>query len=172
MRTAKVIVLPYDAAWADAFQAISDEIRRALGELALGIEHVGSTSVPGMSAKPCIDLDVVIRDDSVLPDVIGKLAAAGYIHEGDLGIPGREAFCYTGKQHLMKHHLYVCPEMSEELHRHITFRDYLRTHPAAAAQYSSVKEQAAQLFPDDNDRYMAYKAPCIKELYALCGLDA
>ena len=170
MKTRKVIVLPYDEAWKTAFEAIKAEIESALGKLILGIEHVGSTSVEGMSAKPCIDLDVIIKDDSMLDAVIERLAEIGYIHEGDLGIKGREAFKYTDKPHLMTHHLYVCPQNSEELRRHITFRDFLRSNAEAARKYSSVKETAAELFSNDIDKYIEYKSPCIQELYVKCGL--
>ena len=170
MRTAKVTVLPYDPAWKTAFEAIKEEIEATLGDWILGIEHVGSTSVEGMSAKPCIDMDVIIRDYSVFDTVVSKLASLGYIHEGDLGISGREAFRYENKPHLLTHHLYVCPRDSRELHRHLTFRDYLRTHPEAVRQYSRVKETAARLYPEDITKYMACKAPCIEELYGLCGL--
>lgn len=170
MRTRKVIVLPYDKAWENDFEAIEAEIEVALGDLVLRIEHVGSTSVEGMSAKPCIDIDVVIKDYSVFEAVIPRLATIGYIHEGDLGIKGREAFKYENKPHLRNHHLYVCPQDSEELHRHTTFRDFLRTHPEAVRKYSEVKEKAAELFPDDIDGYIRYKSPCIEELYSLCGL--
>ena len=170
MQTPKVTVVPYDEAWKTDFQRIEAEIRSAIGDLILGIEHVGSTSVAGMSAKPCIDLDVVIADASRLPAVISGLEAIGYIHEGDLGIKGREAFKYTDKPHLQNHHLYVCPRDSEELHRHLTFRDYLKSHPEAVVAYSRVKETAARLYPDSIDGYMAYKSACIEELYGLCGL--
>ena len=170
MRTIKVEVVSYDSAWKSAFEAIRKELDNALGSLALSIEHVGSTSVEGLSAKPCIDIDVVIRDYSVFGEVVGRLEAIGYTHEGDLGIRDREAFKYSDKPHLMRHHLYVCPLRSEELRRHITFRDYLRSSPEAVKQYGSVKEKAAQLFPDDIDRYIEYKTPCIEELYRLCGL--
>ena len=170
MKTKKVIVLPYDVAWESAFEAIRAEIQTALGDLMLGIEHVGSTSVKGMSAKPCIDIDVVIRDYSVFDAVVQKLDAIGYIHEGDLGIKDREAFKYADKPHLMTHHLYVCPRDSEELHRHIVFRDFLRENPEAVKKYSRVKETAAQLFPDSIDQYIEYKSPCIEELYKECGL--
>ena len=169
MKTKKVIVLPYDAAWESAFEAIRAEIQTALGDLMLGIEHVGSTSVKGMSAKPCIDIDVVIRDYSVFDAVVQKLDAIGYIHEGDLGIQDREAFKYADKPHLMTHHLYVCPRDSEELHRHIVFREFLRKNPEAVKKYSRVKETAAQLFPDSIDQYIEYKSPCIEELYRECG---
>ena len=170
MKTKKVMVLPYDAAWESAFEAIRAEIQTALGDLMLGIEHVGSTSVKGMSAKPCIDIDVVIRDYSVFDAVVQKLDAIGYIHEGDLGIKDREAFKYANKPHLMTHHLYVCPRDSKELHRHIVFRDFLRENPEAVKKYSRVKETAAQLFPDEIEQYIAFKAPCIEELYIKCGL--
>lgn len=70
----------------------------------------------------------------------------------------------------MKHHLYVCPQNSEELHRHIVFRDYLRTHEEPVFEYSRVKEEAAQLYPTDIDRYMEYKRPCVEAIYIKCGL--
>ena len=170
MRTAKVVVVPYDAAWKADFEKIKNEIENAVGSLIIGVEHVGSTAVEGMSAKPCIDVDIIIKDYSVFDEVALALRAIGYIHEGDLGISGREAFKYDDKPHLKKHHLYVCPQCSEELRRHITFRDFLISHPAKAAEYSRVKENAAQLFPDDIDKYIQYKSPYIQELYRLCGL--
>ena len=170
MQTTKVVVLPYDEGWKMAFEEIKRELEQALGEWIVGIEHVGSTSVEGMSAKPCIDIDVIIPDYSVFDAVVKGLEAIGYIHEGDLGIKDREAFRYSDKPHLQKHHLYVCPRQSDELHRHIAFREFLKAHPEAIRKYSFVKETAAKLFPNDIDKYIAYKAPCIEELYAQCGL--
>lgn len=170
MKTRRVIVLPYDAQWKADFEQIKQEIEHAVGDLIITVEHVGSTAVEGLSAKPCIDIDVVIRDYSVFDDVAARLGAVGYIHEGNLGIPDREAFKYTDKPHLQTHHLYVCPQQSKELHRHITFRDFLRKTPDAVRQYGAVKEQAARLFPDDMDRYIACKSPCIEALYQMCGL--
>lgn len=170
MKTKFVIVQPYDPAWPEAFEAIRREIAAALGSLAVGIHHVGSTAVPGMSAKPIIDMDVEISDMADFPEVVARLAAAGYEHEGDLEIRGREAFCYEGKSHLQKHHLYICPSDSPELHRHLTFRNYLRTHPDAVEEYSRIKEEAANGYPDSIDGYMRCKAPCIERLYQRCGL--
>ena len=170
MRTKKVVVLPYDETWNSAFEDIRREIEEAIGDLILGIEHVGSTAVKGLPAKPCIDLDVIIEDYSLLDDVIRKLEEIGYFHEGDLGIKDREAFRYDGKLHLMTHHLYVCPRYSRELYRHIAFRDFLRTDHAAARKYGAVKETAARLFPESMDGYMAYKSSCIAQLYNQCGL--
>ena len=171
MKTAKVIVLPYDVKWKADFEKIKAEIENAIGNLIISVEHVGSTSVVGLSAKPCIDIDVVIKDYSVFDAVVSSLAEIGYIHEGDLGIKDRHAFRYTDKPHLQTHHLYVCPQYSAELHRHITFRNFLRNNPDAVEKYSRVKETAAQLFPDNIDKYIEYKSPCIEEMYALCGLE-
>ena len=92
MRTVSVVVLPYDRAWKSAFQEIKQEIEGVIGDLIVGIEHVGSTSVEGLSAKPCIDIDVIIPDYSVFALVVSRLETIGYIHEGNLGIKDREAF--------------------------------------------------------------------------------
>ena len=170
MHRRHIIVQPYDEAWKQDFISISNEIRDVLGELALRIEHVGSTSVPGLSAKPVIDIDVVIRDHSVLDEVISRLAKIGYQHEGNLGIAGREAFGYEGKEHLKEHHLYVCPEDSPELKRHIAFRDYLRSHPDAVQEYSRIKEEAASFYPYDIDQYIGHKSPVIEKIYKEIGL--
>ena len=167
----RVVVLPYDKSWSSAFEEIKREIQAAIGDLIIGIEHVGSTSVEGMSAKPIIDIDVVIKAYSIFNDVTRNLEKLGYIHEGDLGIKDREAFKYLDKPHLQKHHLYVCPHYSAELRRHIAFRDFLRSNPEAVKKYSLVKETAAKLFPDDIDKYIEYKSPCIKELYSLSGIE-
>ena len=171
MQTRRVIVLPYDSEWKSDFEKIKKEIVAAIGNLAIGIEHVGSTSVEGLSAKPCIDIDVIIKDYSVFDEVVAKLWGIGYIHEGDLGIKDREAFKYTDKPSLKAHHLYVCVEYSEELRRHIAFRDFLRSNPEAVKKYGAVKEKAAELFPNDIDKYIEYKSPCIEELYRQCGLE-
>ena len=170
MAARHIVVLPYDGRWERDFAEIAHEIRDALGDLALRIEHVGSTSVPGLSAKPIIDLDVVIRDRAALGDAVTALGRIGYCHEGDLGIPGREAFRYDGKRHLREHHLYVCPQDSAELKRHIAFRDYLRAHPEAVRAYSRIKEEGAALYPHDIEKYIAHKSAFIQEIYRKAGL--
>ena len=170
MFTKNVIVLPYDEQWKHDFLQIKAEITNALGQLAIEIEHVGSTSVQGLSAKPIIDIDVVIKDYTGLENVISALGKIGYQHEGNLGIAGREAFKYDGKEHLRKHHLYVCPEDSPELKRHIAFRDYLQTHSDAVREYSRIKEEGAELYPDDIERYIEHKSPFIEKIYAEIGI--
>ena len=170
MKTSKVVVLPYDNNWEINFEEIKKELSIVLNDLIIGIEHVGSTSVEGLSSKPCIDIDIIIKDYTVFNEVVNQLKSIGYIHEGDLGIKNREAFTYEDKPHLLNHHLYVCPQYSTELHRHITFRNYLRNNKEAVLKYSIIKEQAAKLYPNDINKYMEYKSNCIKELYKECGL--
>ena len=166
----KVIVVPYNEAWKSEFEEIKKEIKNAIGDLIIGIEHVGSTSVEGLSAKPCIDIDVIIKDYGVFDTVVSKLETIGYRYVGNQGIKDREVFKYSDKPHLQKHHLYVCPQWSKELYRHITFRNFLRSTPEAVKKYGSTKETAAQLFPDDMEKYMEYKSPCIEESYEMCGI--
>lgn len=170
MITKSVVVLPYDEQWKQAFVHIKEEIQEALGSLALSIEHVGSTSVRGLSAKPIIDIDIVIRDYAVFDAVVAALEEIGYHHEGNLGIAEREAFKYDGKEHLQKHHLYVCPQDSAELKRHVAFRNYLRSHPEAVLEYSRIKEEGAGLFPNDIEKYIQHKSPFIEKIYREIGV--
>jgi GrpB-like predicted nucleotidyltransferase (UPF0157 family) len=169
VRTKNVRVLSYDVKWKDYFEAIKMELVEALGNLPMSIEHVGSTSVEGLAAKPIIDIDVVVKPEDV-SKAIELLEDYGYIHEGNLGIEGREALAYDGKTHLQEHHLYVCPSDSKELARHIAFRDYLRVHPEAVEKYSKVKLDAAKLYPDNIEKYIEYKSPVIEEIYKEIGL--
>lgn len=169
MKTKNVVVEKWNPKWKDEFERIADSLGEDVIYNSVKIEHVGSTSVEGLSAKPIIDLDIVIENDKF--EIIKRLLNdKGYKHEGDLGIEGREAFSYSGKEELMTHHLYVCTKDSEELFKHITFRDFLKNNSALASEYSKVKEQAAVLYPDDIDKYMEFKSEIIEKIYKRCGL--
>ena len=168
--TKRVIVESYNSEWKRDFEDIKSELMAVLSGKVISVEHVGSTSVEGLSAKPIIDIDVVIEDEDAFPAAKAAMESIGYTHEGDLGIPGREAFKYKGKEHLRKHHLYVCTKDVRELKRHISFRDYLRTHPEAVREYSRVKEEGAKLYPYDIDSYIGHKAPFIESIYRDIGL--
>lgn len=169
MRTKNVVVEKWNPKWKDEFERIVDSLGEDVIYNSVKIEHVGSTSVEGLYAKPIIDLDIVIENDKF--EIIKRLLNdKGYEHEGDLGIEGREAFSYSGKEELMTHHLYVCPKDSKELFKHITFRDFLKNNSALASEYSKVKERAAVLYPDDIDKYMEFKSEIIEKIYKKCGL--
>ena len=169
MRTKRVVVEKWNPQWKYEYEKIVASLGKDIIYNSIKIEHVGSTSVEGLSAKPIIDLDIVIENDKF--EIIKRLLNdKGYKYEGDLDIEGREAFSYSGKEELMTHHLYVCPKDSKELFKHITFRDFLKNNPALASEYSKVKEQAAVLYPDDIDKYMEFKSEIIEKIYKKCGL--
>jgi GrpB-like predicted nucleotidyltransferase (UPF0157 family) len=150
-----IIIIDYDPNWPVVFSELRDRIARALDALVVTIEHVGSTSVPGLAAKPIIDMDVVVASAAEIPAAVQRLAPLGYVHQGDLGIPGREAF--VSPPDWPDHHLYLCPLESEELRRHILFRDYLRAHPEEARAYGALKRALADRFRDDRDAYAQAK---------------
>jgi GrpB-like predicted nucleotidyltransferase (UPF0157 family) len=157
-----VIVVDYDPGWPAMFRRLGDRAMAALGDVALGVEHVGSTAVPDLAAKPIIDLDVVVRSNADIPAAGACLAPLGYVHEGDRGIPGREAFLWPPGE--PRHHLYVLPADSPELRRHLAFRDYLRAHLDVARTYGDLKRSAARRHRDDRVAYMAAKDALIKEI--------
>ena len=150
-----VIVVEYDPTWEKTFRTLRGGIAAALNGLIVSIEHVGSTSIPGVAAKPIIDMDVVVRSLDDIPRAIGRLSALGYEHQGDLGIAGREAFESPGGS--PNHHLYLCSVESQELRRHIVFRDYLRDHPDEARRYSELKKSLAAEHRNDRKAYTEAK---------------
>ena len=173
MRTKNVIVLSHDSNWSHEFEKIKVYLEKALENTIIGIDHVGSTSIEGLAAKPIIDLDIIIESYNNFEEVKSRLQGLGYYYEGDLGIKNRQAFAYDEKQksQFMTHHLYVCPKYSDELKRHLAFCNYMKTHKEDIAKYSEVKLQAAKLYPTDIDSYVEYKSPCITEIYKKIGLE-
>ncbi len=164
-----VIVVDYDPAWPAVFDALRVAIRAALGHLAASIEHVGSTSVPGLAAKPVIDLDVVVAGADVAT-AIARLAHVGYVHRGDLGIVGREAFWSPAGS--PAHHLYVCPADSVALANHLAVRDHLRAHPEAARAYGELKKRLARLHARDIDGYVEGKSAFLLGILRSSGFDS
>jgi GrpB-like predicted nucleotidyltransferase (UPF0157 family) len=153
-----VPVAEYDPAWPAHFQRLARRAAEAIGAAALAVEHVGSTSVPGLAAKPVIDLAVLVRPEDV-PHAIGRLAGIGYVHQGERGIPGREAFRSPAGE--PKHHLYVCVPGSPGVRDHLLFRDYLRAHPDVAREYADLKRRLALRHHDDREAYQLAKGPFI-----------
>jgi GrpB-like predicted nucleotidyltransferase (UPF0157 family) len=116
---------------------LATRVKAALGSLVATVEHIGSTAVPDLAAKPIIDLDVVLASPTDLPEAIRLLATIGYIHEGDLGIAGREAFRSPPGE--PRHHLYVLTVDAHELRRHLAFRDVLRADNTLRDKYAALK---------------------------------
>ena len=150
----------FDPGWPIMFGVVRRLLEGALGDLAASIEHVGSTAVHGLAAKPILDIDVILRADCDLPEAAARLAELGYVHEGDLGIPGREAFKAPPGTPL--HHLYVCLPSGREHRRHLAFRDYLRSHAAEAAEYAALKSRLAAAFPEDRAAYAEGKSAFVE----------
>jgi GrpB-like predicted nucleotidyltransferase (UPF0157 family) len=156
-------VVSYNSAWPGLAE---NEIRRIQsvcpGKFA-ALEHIGSTSVPGLAAKPVIDLLGEVREIDMADACSEALAALGYRGKGEYGIPGRRYFFREeGESHT--HHLHVFASADPGLRRHRAFRDYLRTHPGEAAAYGALKASLAQHYPDDIEAYMEGKNAFVKEL--------
>lgn len=167
-----VIIEEYDEKWPIAFNIIKSIISDTLNDLALQIEHVGSTAVPNLAAKPIIDIDIVIESMEHLPGVIKKLDELGYVHEGDLGMKNREAFARkdvyvpysSGGDVKHEHHLYVCNRESDELQRHIMFRDILRKHRVLVSEYTNLKKQLSDEFSNDRKAYTEGKTEFVTRI--------
>lgn len=159
-------VVAYDPAWPHFFGAMRERLQDLLvGSEAL-IEHVGSTAVPGLAAKPIVDIDVVVPSSHDIPDAVRRLESGGYIHRGDLGIPGREAFDVPAD--LPYHHLYVVAAGTKPHLDHVLLRDYLRSHPDAAERYGRRKLEVAHLITaESRQAYMEAKASMVEELLAV-----
>jgi GrpB-like predicted nucleotidyltransferase (UPF0157 family) len=170
--THPITIVAYNPQWPLLFAELRQVLEAGLGTLALSIEHVGSTAVPGLAAKPIVDLDIVIASSDCLSDAIRALALLGYVHEGDLGVAGREVFARQGQdvpwdgtgRPWPQHHLYVCARDSAELARHVAFRDYLRQHSEVAAAYVQLKGQLAQQFSHDREAYTQGKRGFIEAI--------
>jgi GrpB-like predicted nucleotidyltransferase (UPF0157 family) len=156
------LVVPYESEWPRLFAEIRGVIERNIPGKFHAIEHVGSTSVPGMAAKPIIDIDIAVREGQ-FDAVRQRLEALGYEWEGEKGVPGRHSFRLrdpTLISALARHHLYVMEADAQELRRMRAFRDYLRAHPGEVARLSAHKlELAERLGLDlDDDRYAYQEA--------------
>ena len=158
-------VVPYDPRWPEQFAAVRDELAGIFGPLATAIHHIGSTAVPGMRAKPIIDVLVVVRDMKAVDALNDPMRAACYIPRGENGIPGRRYFVMLAEDsgnHLRHIHCYEPgnPHVAAEL----LFRDTLRADRDAFQQYERVKMEAAKRFRFSPGEYEAYKSDCVNAI--------
>jgi GrpB-like predicted nucleotidyltransferase (UPF0157 family) len=155
-----IVVVDYDEAWPSLFEELAGPIRHAVADLGAEVEHVGSTAVPGLAAKPIIDIDVVVRSGDDVSAAIRALRSLGYTYQGDKGIPGREAFLWPAGA--VAHHAYVVVTGNEAHTNHIVFRDYLRSHPDTAAEYAALKLGLAEQYGDDRLGYTDAKTEFVR----------
>ena len=169
-RAPAIVVVAYDPAWIETFEGVRATVWPALHDVALAIEHVGSTSVPGLWAKPIVDVDVIVADEVAVALAIARLAAIGYTHRDNLGLTGREAFeAPRDDPPRPPHHLYVCPQGSIALRNHLAVRDHLRAHPASARAYGELKRSLARAHPHDIDAYVAGKTDFVLAILRAAG---
>jgi GrpB-like predicted nucleotidyltransferase (UPF0157 family) len=159
-----IVVEDHDPVWREWFEQVRDHVLPAFDGMPVSIEHVGSTSVPGLAAKPIVDVDVVVPTEGRVKPAIDRLETVGYLHRGDLGVDGREAF--VSAPDLPRHHLYLVVEGSKAHLDHVLLRDHLRQHPDDARRYGDLKKTAAAEVDDDMELYLARKHDLVEELLA------
>jgi GrpB-like predicted nucleotidyltransferase (UPF0157 family) len=157
-----ILVVPYDALWPEQFRQEAATICTVFGQALISIYHIGSTSIPGMSAKPIIDIMPIVHDIETVEGFNPAMMQLGYESKGENGIPGRRYFVKGGDAH-RTHHVHAYALDSPEIQRHLDLRDYLIAHAAEAQQYADLKVALARQFPHDIDSYVAGKDGFIKE---------
>jgi GrpB-like predicted nucleotidyltransferase (UPF0157 family) len=151
-----VEIVPHNPDWKQDFEAEAVFWRTVFGEEVVAIHHIGSTAIRGISAKPIVDLLVVVRGIQRVDAFGARLAASGYLPRGENGIPGRRFFI-KGTEALRTHHIHVFGAGHPDISRHLEFRDYLNAHPDAAQEYGRLKEELAAAHRRDIDGYVAGK---------------
>jgi GrpB-like predicted nucleotidyltransferase (UPF0157 family) len=149
-----VTVVDYDTAWPHLFAEESERIRAALGDAIVAVEHIGSTAVPGLAAKPVIDVLVGLRTIELTRKHIGAMESLGYEYLGELGIPGRLFF---RKGRPRSHHVHAVLRESDLWERHLAFRDYLRARKDEADSYAAFKKTLAAEVAGERESYTARK---------------
>jgi GrpB-like predicted nucleotidyltransferase (UPF0157 family) len=164
-------VVDYDRDWPRRYAAERDRIDAAIGDVTLAIEHVGGTAVPGLPAKPVIDLMVGVEDIERAGPAVAGLINLGYeyIPELESQLPDRR---YFRKGTPETHHVHMVPVSSDYWAEHLLFRDYLRSHPQAAEEYGKLKRGLAGRHRLDRDAYRAGKVPFIDTVVAAARREA
>jgi len=160
----KVAVVPHDPRWRDAFEVEAKHVAAALGENVVDIHHIGSTAIPGIYAKPVIDLLVEVRDIRAVDTQTPAMESLGYEVMGEYGIPGRRYFRKDNPEGIRTHQIHTFETGSPEVRRHLAFRDYMIAHSGDAREYSELKRKLAQEYPHSMDGYMDGKDAFIKEI--------
>jgi GrpB-like predicted nucleotidyltransferase (UPF0157 family) len=158
-------IVAHDPGWAGRASEELRRIRDALGPVALRLEHVGSTAVPGLAAKPILDLQLAVAAIEPFEPYGAPLAALGYLFAPDPGSPDHHFFAKPHERP-RSHHLHVCEAGSRHELRHLAVRDFLRAHDDEAARYAALKRALAERHPGDRLAYMAGKDPYLGELEA------
>lgn len=158
LESGTVRVAPYDPAWPALFAAEAARIGAAAGALPLRLEHVGSTGVPGLAAKPIVDVLAGRPPGSSAAPYVEALVRAGYEHRGEQGIPGREFFRRGTPR---AYHVHLAERDGPVWREMLRFRDALRADPSLAAEYARLKHELAARFPREREAYTSGKGPFV-----------
>nr|WP_198520896.1 GrpB family protein [Alteribacter populi] len=158
-----VIVVDYNSSWKEDFQKEAEKLTAVFGRQFMNIHHIGSTSVEGLAAKPIIDILIEVRDLNGVDVFNQSMKQLGYVARGENGIPGRRYF-YKGEGKSRSHHIHVFQEGSEQVERHLAFRDYLREHRKESLRYAELKKNLSRRFPTDIESYLKGKVRFVEEL--------
>jgi GrpB-like predicted nucleotidyltransferase (UPF0157 family) len=157
------LVEKYNPEWPKWFEEIKAYLGEGVAKASIRIQHLGSTSIPGMIAKPIIDIIIVIEPDR-WEEMKSLLEGLGYYYHGNQGIEERECFRLKDETILPTHHLYVCPKHSYELKKETVFRDYMRTHKRERERLGTLKWSLCEQFNNDRQSYMDGKDAMVKEI--------
>jgi GrpB-like predicted nucleotidyltransferase (UPF0157 family) len=159
-----VALFSYNIAWKRLFEEERAILQASLGDHILDIQHVGSTSIPGMVAKPILDIAIAVTDFEDAKVCIDPIEGLGYQYKGEFGIPRRHYFV---KGDPRTHHIHMVEITSQGWENQLLFRDYLTGHPQSAQEYANLKIEMAQQFPKDRESYLGAKAPFIQHILQL-----
>lgn len=159
-----LILEPHRDSWRQDFEIEAGKIREALGSLLIVLHHIGSTAIPGINAKPIIDILAVVTSIEALDAHVKDVQALGYESMGEFGIPSRRYFRKDDDSGTRTHHLHAFEFQSPHIVRHLAFRDYLISHPETARAYSDLKRRLVQTCNGDIDAYVDGKDAFVKEV--------
>jgi GrpB-like predicted nucleotidyltransferase (UPF0157 family) len=162
----RVFVAPHDPRWADEFDREASVVAGAMGDVVQVIHHIGSTAIPGICAKPIIDMLAVVSDLSVLDERTARMEALGYEALGEFGITGRRYFRKDDRNGNRTHQVHAFQAGSPQIERHLAFRDFMRAHPGCALEYDVLKRRLAELHPADISSYTDGKDEFIRDVDA------
>ncbi|MBD0369224.1 MAG: GrpB family protein [Pyrinomonadaceae bacterium] len=170
----EVVIVEYNPAWPARFEEEKARILNLIGSWVERVEHIGSTSVPGLGAKPIIDIMIGIRSLADAPECIRRLETIGYeyISKHEAMLPERRYFHKVTTYNTRTHHLHMVETTTTFWTRHLLFRDYLRSHPETARDYYRLKKELAARFRQDRDAYTDAKTSFIEQVVAQARKEA
>lgn len=162
--SSSIRLIDYDPKWPILYEEEKASILGVIGDFIVDIQHIGSTAVPGLAAKPIIDIMMAIRRLALVENCIQPLQTIGYEYLGEYGIPGRHYFRKPPGHPHSTHHVHMVERESDFWERHILFRDFLRVHSDEAQRYYELKREVAAKFVSERDAYTEAKTAFIKSV--------